>query len=481
MIKRREFIQKSLMGTAGVTIGGIGLKANSFALRAENSGNNSVRTLQPIVEAEELVYHYEPADNGSGPMWCHGSTSLVRIGDRVFASGLETVTGWKPLNNCRWMLFERSQNGWRQIMTDQEGRTREPSPLAAFHDGSLFLSANPTLTEPDTYNGPARPEIYLFNASDPAFKSDRILPGWAGSPPFTEHSYRSFASDGAAKELVIFQNIDYTHAEWAFLDASGNWSAQGQLKWPWGGEYEVPEPVRVCYPNVMLKDRAVYFCGVSDIIEPKKAWREYKREITGKEWDYDFRRLFFTWNDDITRSEFHPWIEIASREETCGWIMPADLWVATDGTVHVLWTERAIDERLREKFFPTVKQSHSLNYARVQNGRVEFRRTLAVAEEGVSNEIPGPARFQVTPDNRLLVIYYVKGSNALGQTVAENRMLELAPDGSPGQSAVIPLKQPFTSFFTATVRAGSKPSWILDMLGTTGEQNTIRYARVNLG
>jgi hypothetical protein len=231
----------------------------------------------------------------------------------------------------------------------------------------------------------------------------------------------------------------------------------------------------------MLKDRAVYFCGVSDIIEPKKAWREYKKELTGREWDYDFRRLFFTWSADITRGEFNPWIEIASREETCGWIMPADLWVAEEGTVHLLWAERAIDERLREKFFPDAKQSHALNYAIVRNGRVEVRRSLALAEDGGSKEIPGPARFQVTPDNRLLVIYNVRGTDTMGQPVAENRLLELAPDGSPGQPVVIPLKQPFTSFFTATVRAGSKPSAVLDILGTTDEKNTIHYSRVNLG
>jgi hypothetical protein len=480
MTERRDFIHKSLMGAAGVAVGSIGFRSNSFGLPVGDSVRNSVRTLQPVVEAEELVYPCEPADNGSGPMWCHGSTSLVRIGDRVFASGLETVTEWKPLNNCRWMLFERSKEGWKKIMTDQEGRTREPSPMAAFHDGSLFLSANPTLTEHDTYNGPARPEIYLFNTADSSMKPERLLPVWAGTPPFTEHSYRSFASDGAAKELIIFQNIEYTHAEWAFRNAAGKWTAQGQIKWPWGSDNEVPGPIRVCYPNVMMKDRAVYFCGVSDIIEPKKAWREYKKEITGREWDYDFRRLFFTWNDDITRGEFHPWVEIASREETCGWIMPADMWVAPDGNVHLLWTERAIDERLREKFFPEVKQSHSLNYAMVRKGRVEIRQTLALAEEGVSKEIPGPARFQVTPDNRLLVVYYIRGTNTMGQPVAENRLLELAPDGSPGQSVILPLKQPFTSFFTATVRAGSKPSFILDMLGTTEEKNTIRYARVNL-
>ncbi len=43
--------------------------------------------LRPVVEAEEEVYRYEPADNGAGPLWCHGSTCLVRIGDHLFASG----------------------------------------------------------------------------------------------------------------------------------------------------------------------------------------------------------------------------------------------------------------------------------------------------------------------------------------------------------------------------------------------------------
>ena len=30
--------------------------------------------LQPVVELEEEVYTYEPANNGAGPMWCSGST-----------------------------------------------------------------------------------------------------------------------------------------------------------------------------------------------------------------------------------------------------------------------------------------------------------------------------------------------------------------------------------------------------------------------
>jgi hypothetical protein len=482
MTKRREFIRKSLLGSAGIAFGSFALKPGSFSALTENFGKAAAnKIIKPVVEAEEEVYQYLPADNGAGPMWCGGSTCIVRIGKEVFASGLETVPERKPLNNCRWMLLGRSKKGWVKKHIDMEGRTREPSPIAVFHDGRFFLSANPTLTAPDTYNGPARPEILQFKKSDDKMKFGRLLPVWSGNPPFTEHSYRSLAADGNAGELILFQNIEYTHAEWSFLDSKGKWSAQGKLEWPFGSDYEEPEPIRVCYPNVMLKDRAVYFCGVSDIIEPKKQWRKFKRKLTGKEWDYDFRRLFFTWSDDITTGKFHQWLEITSREETCGWIFPADLWAAPDRSIHILWTERALDERLREKFFPGQKQSHALNYAIIRDGKVELRRTLAIAEEGVSDLIPGPARFHITPENRLFVVYFIKGTDASGRPVAENRLAEIMPDGNPGTSVALHLKQPFSSFFTATVRAGSKPSPTLDMLGIlNGVKNTISYARIRL-
>src|SRR5262249_13885378 len=153
-----------------------------------------------------------------------------------------------------------------------------------------------------------------------------------------------------------------------------------------------PQPIRVCYPTVALRDRAVYFCGVSDIVEPNAKWRDFKNQLTGKDWDYDFRRLFFTWTPDISSGKFRDWIEIASRDKTAGLLFPADLWVAPNGDVHLLWTERAIDERLREEFFPDAKQSHSLNYAVVRNGKVVLSRTLVQAGEGLAGEIPSAGR-----------------------------------------------------------------------------------------
>jgi len=442
---------------------------------------HSPPTLRPVVEAEEEVYAYEPANNGAGPLWCHGSTCLVRVGDDVFASGIETLKDTKPLNNCRWTLYRRDKNGWQLQQADPTERTREPSPLAGFPDGRLFLSVNPTLTEKDVYSGPARPEILQFPARNTKAQFERLLPIWEGKPAFTEHSYRSFAADGPSQELILLQNIGYTHVEWTFRDRTGHWVAQGQLRWPHGADYPKPGPVRVCYPNVQLRNRTVHFCGVSDIVEPYPEWRAYKKQLTGNEWDYDFRRLFYTWTPDITREQFRPWVEIASRDKTCGGISAGDLWLAPDGAVHLVWTERALDERLRAKFFPDARQSHSVIYAQVRDGKVMLHRTLMRAEEGKPGEVGSSPRFQATPDNRLFVLCHVSGTDANGKALAENRLLEILPGGEIGAPAAVPLKKPFTSYFTATVRAGSPPSRTLELLGhRQGEPLKLSYARVRL-
>jgi hypothetical protein len=60
-------------------------------------------------------------------------------------------------------------------------------------------------------------------------------------------------------------------------------------------------------------------------------------------------------------------------------------------------------------------------------------------------------------------------------------LIELRSDGTAGTAQRVPLKQPFTSFFTATPRAGSSPSPFLDLLGhRTGGGQTISYAKVRI-
>jgi hypothetical protein len=431
--------------------------------------------LKVDVEVEEQVYRYVPANNGAGPMWCAGSTTLARVGDIVYATGLETIPEAKPLNNCRWVLWRRDREGWKRVYVDEMGRTREPSPLTVIEAGSILVSANPTLSPPEREGGgPARPEVLRFKVSGQG-PADRWFPEWQGQPRFTEHSYRSFAADGHHGTWILFQNIDYTHAEWVFRDADGRWAGRGRLEWPWGAQYAKPQPVRICYPAVGLRNQAVHFFGVSDILEPNPAWRSFKRELTGKEWDYDFRRLFYTWNPDATREGFRPWVEVASREDTGGGLAVCDLWIEPGGAARLLWTERAIDERLRTRFFPEAKQSHSLRHVRIEAGTLGDRHTLLESTEEKPAPVVTAARFHPLRDGRLLVFSHVSGPGG------GNRITELKQDGTWGATASVPLARAFTSFFTATPRAGTLSSDYLDLLGTVaGSDHTIHYARIRV-
>lgn len=439
----------------------------------------------PVVEVDEPVYSFEPADNGANPFWCQGSTALVRVGERVFLSGLETLTAHEPLHNVRWLLFARSdEGGWRCVARDERDRTREPCPLGVFPPDRLWLSANPTLTEPGTARGPAQPRLLGFDVNDVGGAPEVLTPRWSEDVTFNEHSYRSFAVDGPGRELLLMHNRDYDRAYWSLLDRAGVWSASGKLTWPVGTPQDASTPLRLCYPNVALCGRAVHFLGVSDIKEPNPAWREAKLRITGREWDYDFRRLFYTWTPDVTREPFSPWVEVASRDATAGHARNRDLHVDASGEAHLLWIEASLDPRLRDEFFPGEPYVFQLRYARMRDGVVRARTTLLE----VSGDDDGRpeieyARFHITPGQRVMVVY----SLARGDDDARSVRMHLAEldtgAGRLGPTVALPLEHGLTGpFFTATPRAGSEPSPWLDLAGLSPEApRTVRYVRVRVG
>jgi hypothetical protein len=72
---------------------------------------------------------------------------------------------------------------------------------------TVFLSVNPTLGKgPEPHGGPARPDVLRFSATEPSAAPVPLVPLWKGEPAFSEHSYRTFAANGAAGELLLFQN-----------------------------------------------------------------------------------------------------------------------------------------------------------------------------------------------------------------------------------------------------------------------------------
>ena len=197
--------------------------------------------------------------------------------------------------------------------------------------------------------------------------------------------------------------------------------------------------------------------------------------------DYDFRRLFFTWTPNILTEPFSNWVEIASREKTCGMVAACDLWVDDRGTIHVLWTERAIDERLREKFFPGERQSHGLYYGTLREGKLAGRRVVAESREGQRGISGSAGRFQITPEKRLFISYYASGQDEKGVGISENRVVEVLGEDKLGETATVPLKYPFGSYFTTTPRGGSALSRTLEYFGPrVGSNGRLCYARVKL-
>lgn len=176
--------------------------------------------------------------------------------------------------------------------------------------------------------------------------------------------------------------------------------------------------------------------------------------------------------------------------------------------LHLLWYRAPINRRFRDEHFPDIKRRYAICYASLLSGKVIHRKTLVEAGEGFSGEVPAEIenegrvdgqnvvtdpistpRFQVTPDGRLFVIYYVSGIGPDSTPVSENRMLEICADGRASNPVRIPMKHALTEFFTATPRAGCEPSFTIDLLGYrkgdyglfTDTPTTLSYARVHVG
>lgn len=472
----------------------------------------STNRVVPVVEEESVVFDWDFTANGASPLWCYGNTCIVRLGNDVFASGIETDTSIKvkrgapnfSLCNQRWLLFKHAQDGWRLQQKDTS-LAREPAPLGCFQDGRVFLSHSPS-TRGD------RPEILEFDAKMPGGKYNTLLPYGDARRKYGSSTYRTFTVDGNNGEMMVFYNVGLTHSDWAFRNRDGKWSARGKLRWPKRKDTSITPygPLaRVNYPTVMLKNRAVHFAGAAAY----NRWARVSaknRNLAGRRYGNRWRRLFYTWTPDITKKGFSRWIEVGSTHDTGGWLFPGDLWVDDESVAHIAWFEAPVNEELREQHFPDLKYVYSLKYARVKDGKVLLRRTLAEGGEGKSPEIPGycvsgayvrypskkekdgylqqrvagrgQPRFHVLPNGRLFALYFVGGTDADGQELAENRLIEILPDGSTGAPVRIPLEHPLIEYFVATPRGGSRPSAFIDVLGYRKStlMKKICYARIRL-
>lgn len=442
----------------GVTIMLTRLLATSLAVVGFSAYGQQSPSIR--IEAEEDVYSFVNPDNGSGPMWSYGCTTIVRLGDRVFVSEMETGEGVPRLCNTRWRLAERIDGGW-DVFAEAEGyRQREPAILATLSDTEFFLNVNDSIMPPGTEYGRCVPKLLAFDTGHLESPSAVFEPTWVGETDFTDHSYRGYAADRKNRQLLMLNiNAGNSTEHYALLNDEGETLKSGGIDFP----------IRSCYPQVALKDGAAYVLAVTDIREPNDEWQAYKYEQTGQKWDYVFRILYFTQTSDVANQPFSEPLEIANVDKTGGHIGNQDLWISPEGEAYILYTEvETASPLIRDKFVPDGSLIPSLKLAIVKDGKVVERRVLI---EGTETIRPGWSRFQVTPDGKVYAMLIVGG-------MEQNQLMQIYPLEEKPDMVPVPFKTPFSSFFLASERAGNLPSNTLDVYGHRDSGTTLSYARV---
>jgi hypothetical protein len=423
------------------------------------------------IEIEEVVTRYTPANNGAGPLWCYGSTVIARQGGDVYLSVIETGENVPLLCNTRWQLWHRSADGWKLEQAEKEYRQREPCPLAVFQGGPVFLSVNPSTEPAGTKYGPCKPLVLEFDPANPAGPAKIHTPAWGDETYFTDHSYRGFAANGAKGELLLL-NINARSSEQfvSYRDSNGQWHRKGTITFP----------IRSCYPQVALRDGSAHVIAIGDIVEPVKEWQKLKFEKLKRKWDYVFRRLFYTYTDNIRTTGFSAPIEIDTVEKTGGHIRNLDLYIDETGAAHLLYLKQPHQyEFIRDKYFPGQAMTAYLEHVIVKDGKVLSKQTLAERPGGSTGFEPSFGRFHISSAGELYVI--AAGTNVEKRQRTYGNFLGRVPAGkNKPKFERIDLKHPFGTFFTNTTRGGSKPSDIIDIFGIADDNPNLRYARIRI-
>jgi len=434
------------------------------------------------VVADEIVTTTTPSHNGSSPMWCAGAPLLVRTGGAVWASLSVHDPEAPPYCNTHWELWRRPDGGgWERVKQGPAASEREPCPLFLADAESLVLSIHPKLLprgagregETSWY---CQPALAVFNPGHPDRKPGLWPPTFAPGAVFTEHSYRSVGVDpatGAFLLLVIDRHDTYQPA---WRDGAGAWRPLPPLEFP----------IRACYPNIVLQDRAAHVLAIGDIVEPVAAWREEKTRVLQRSWDYVFRRLFYAWAPDLAAGSFGEPLEVDSVEDTGGWMFNQDMLVDREGRVHLLWVRRNFDHGfMRDRFFPGRPIIEEVRHAVIEDGRITAQETLLSRElsaEATARRLATNGRLHELPDGRIVAVLAVEAARRDDSTL----LLQEVDLRGRSSAAPVALKvdgPPFTGrFFTNTPRGGSVPSYGLDLLGTATNDGlvSLRYLHVHL-
>ena len=443
-----------------------------------------------------MAFTYPDPHNGASALWNYPSTTIVREGNRVIASGIIYASWGVGVNNFACVLGARNDlgGGWNWTVVNRGGPTREPCPIAIDRVRSkLFMTINiPRDQQHPTSN--TEPAILGWATSSIGPTEATYVTPWShrySENLFNAYSRRSLAIHPTRPELFSLQQTDGSHAEWVLRNYETGSNIYGQIYWP----IDIPrKPARmlVSYGASQLVGNSAHYFAVSNVEEPVADWKSY---MTSQGWGSSpsvFRRIFYTSTPSVTTTPFGRWIELANLESTGGRIHPGDIRVEPDGTAHIVWTEWHVDPRLHGLLSSDLRQSQRLMYAKLKSGSIITRRTLIESFGGPEDVIgpetpastnpgaPASARLHKLASGQLVVLYSIE-SAAQRWSPLRNQMMFLGSDGEPGQVIDLPLSPALTTFVLANERAGSAPSNTIDMLGAEEwDDNSVYYVRIKV-
>jgi len=423
----------------------------------------ALSAVRPVVEIEQRVTNFEYAGNGSGPAWGGGLPIIIRQDGDVYIAVASANKDVPPLCNTQWQIWHHTEKGWKLVQHENGFRQREPCPLAVFHDGPIFLSVNPSLEPPGVYYGRCKPMVLEFNPSDWTSSPKVQEPAWANGAYFNDHSYRGFCADGPKGELFLININAETKEQFAtYRDSKGKWHEKGKIKYP----------ERNCYLQLFLRNSSAHIFSVSDIREPNKKWAEAKGLA-----NWVFRNVYYAYTPDIKSKDFITPVKIDSVDDTAGSMFPLDIYVDDSNAVHLLYMKSPYkDSKVRREFFPDKKPSTSIEYININDGKITSRLTLIKKISHTHGDLYG--RFHVNGKRQLYVITSINKDKTTNSKIRGNYIAQIYPGMTKPEFVSIETEYPFGKFFTNTIRGGSKPSDIIDIMFTRGRE--IRYARIHL-
>ena len=420
----------------------------------------------------ELLCTAQDFGNGSGPGWSFGNSPLVRLGDRVFCTDSQVTPGREPFNHTVMRLFEKRDGGpWRIVYEDTGVFQREPCPVVLAGE-KLLVTVNPTARpyapEEPSRVVPCTPKMYVFDVSGEV-RLEKILPmPWdTETCNFLDHSYRGGAADAVTGDL-FFDNLHYppdSEGEhiYALLDRELNPVITDALVFP----------ERSCYHNIALHGGEAYVFAVQDIVEPNKEWLAYKRQVTGQEWDFDFRTVWMNYTPDIRTQGFAASVRVCDREATCGWTDNLDCCYAADGSMLLVAREQNVHQRfMRDHFFPQEELYSVLKVYRFLHGELQEVFCVDRAGEETGGEVSYRAFFHTAADGSVYLFWNRTDNKEAGALRPGTYVMPLATRESRYLS-------PLTGrMFGSKTRLGAAPDDRADILWFTGSE--IRYACLDL-